>query len=116
MVPFSIVLHLRYLTFQTPPYKLNLGLLGNLTNSLDNALTGGDKEQGQGGLLGGLTGALGKTVNGAGSAVGQTLDGAGNAVGQTTRGVGNVAGGVTNTAGGLLGGLTGQQGQQQRSL
>ncbi|OBU00953.2 hypothetical protein VE01_00774 [Pseudogymnoascus verrucosus] len=76
------------------------GLLGNLTNSLDNTLTGGDEAQGKGGLLGSVTGA-----------VGQTVDGAGQAVGQTTRGVGNIAGGATNTVGGLVGGATGQGGQ-----
>lgn len=99
------------------------GLLGNLTDSLDNTLTGGDKQQGQGGLLGGVTGAVGKTVDGAGNAVGQTVDGAGNAVGQTTNGVGETVGkttqGVGNTAGGLVGGATRgdkQQGQKPLGL
>jgi hypothetical protein len=94
------------------------GLLGNLTNSLDNALTGGDEQKGQGGLLGGVTGALGKTVDGVGNAAGQTVDGLGNTVGKTTEGVGNTAGGVTNgvgnTAGGLLGGQ--QDGQRKGGL
>jgi hypothetical protein len=81
------------------PLKM-AGLLGNLTNSVDNTLTGGDEAQGKGGLLGSVTGA-----------VGQTVDGAGQAVGQTTRGVGNIAGGATNTVGGLVEGATGQGGQ-----
>jgi len=107
------------------------GLLGNLTNrwvaipnqassllgltspSVDKTLTGGDEAQGQGGLLGGVTGAVGKTVDGVGNATGQTLDGVGNAAGQTTQGVGNVAGGATNAAGGLVGGATGS-GQQPK--
>lgn len=98
------------------------GLLGNVTNSLDNTLTGGDEEQGKGGLLGGVTNTVGKTVDSAGNVIGQTVDGAGNIVGQTTRGVadtagkttqgvGNVAGGATNTASGLVGGATGQGGE-----
>jgi hypothetical protein len=41
---------------------LSSGLLGNLTNSLDNTLTGGDKENGKGGLFGGVSGAIGRTV------------------------------------------------------
>jgi hypothetical protein len=94
------------------------GLLGNLTNSLDNALTGGDKNQGQGGLLGSVTGTVGKTVDGAGNVLGQTTDGLGNVVGQTTTGVADTAGkttqGVGNTAGGLVGGVAGgPQGQQK---
>ena len=97
------------------------GLLGNVTDTLDNTLTGGDKENGQGGLLGSTTGAVGKTVdgvgnlagettNGVGNTVGQTTNGVGNAVGETTKGVGNVAVGATNTASGLAGG------QQQQHL
>jgi hypothetical protein len=115
------------------------GLLGNLTDSLDNTLTGGDKEQGQGGLLGSVGGLVCKTVDGAGNVVGKTIDGAGNIVGQitdglgntigqttsgvadmagkTTQGAGNVAGGVTDTGSGsgLVGGATqqAQQGQQK---
>jgi hypothetical protein len=96
------------------------GLLGNLTNSLDNTLTGGDKEQGQGGLLGSVGGTVNKTVDGAGNVVGQTTDGLGNTVGQTTngvadtagqttQGVGKTVGGVTDQAGGTLGGVTGQK-------
>jgi hypothetical protein len=107
------------------------GLVGNLTNTVDNTLTGGDKEEGQGGLLGTVGGTVNKTVDSAGNLVGQTTDGLGNVVGQTTdgvgnaagqttqgiadtagkttQGVGNAAGGVTNTAGGLVGGATGQQ-------
>ncbi|TVY32784.1 hypothetical protein LSUB1_G007654, partial [Lachnellula subtilissima] len=71
------------------------GLLGNVTKSADQALTGGEEQQGQGGLLGGV----GKTVDGAGNAVGQTVDGAGGAVGQTTKGVGNTAGQTTKGVG-----------------
>ncbi|KAH9214905.1 hypothetical protein DL95DRAFT_461736 [Leptodontidium sp. 2 PMI_412] len=85
------------------------GLLGNLTNSLDNTLTGGDQAKGQGGLLDGVTSAVGKTLDGAGNVVGQTTDGVANTAGQTTNGVANTAGGLTNTAGGLVGGATGQQ-------
>lgn len=84
------------------------GLLGNLTNSLDNTLTGGDKAQGQGGLLGAVTGTVVKTVDSAGNVVTKTVDSAGNVVGQTTDGVANTAGGATNSAGGLLGGLGGK--------
>jgi len=102
------------------------GLLGNLTNSLDNTLTGGDEQKGQGGLLGSVTGTVGKTVDGAGNIVGQTTDGLGNVVGQTTKGVADTAGnttqGVANTAGkttqGLgntVGGLTGAAGEQQKA-
>lgn len=58
------------------------GLLGNLTNSTDNTLTSGDEAKGQGGLLGSVTGAVGKTVDGAGNVVEQTTDGVGNVVGQ----------------------------------
>jgi len=122
----------QYFTYHNPPQNIKMaGLLGNLTNSLDNTLTGGDQAKGQGGLLGSVTGAVGKTVDGAGNVVGQTTDGLGNVVGQTTNGVANTAGqttnglanttgqatngvantagGLTNTAGGLVGGATGQQ-------
>ncbi len=57
------------------------GLLGNLTNSLDNTLTGGDEQKGQGGLLGTVGNTVGKTVDSAGNVVGQTTDGVGNTVG-----------------------------------
>jgi hypothetical protein len=100
------------------------GLLGNLTNALDNTLTGGDKEKGQGGLLGSVTGIVGKTVDGLGNVVGQTTAGVENAVSQTTKGVGdtlgkttegvgNIAGGATNTVSGLVGG---QQQPQQKNI
>jgi len=56
------------------------GLLGNVTNGLDKTLTGGDEQQGQGGLLGSVGGTVNKTVDGAGNTVGQATDGAGNAV------------------------------------
>ena len=99
------------------------GLLGNVTKSLDNTLTGGDKEEGQGGLLGSVTGVLGKTVDSAGNAVVktvdsvgnvvyQTVDGAGNIVGKTTEGVGDAAGKTTeggdvkDKASGTVGGAT----------
>ncbi|KFY67604.1 hypothetical protein V496_01525 [Pseudogymnoascus sp. VKM F-4515 (FW-2607)] len=95
------------------------GLLGNVTKSVDNTLTGGDDEQGKGGLLGGVTNTVRKTVDSAGNVIEQTVDGAGNIVGQTTQGVadtagkttqgvGNVAGGATNTASGLVGGEAAQ--------
>ncbi|KAG9236841.1 hypothetical protein BJ875DRAFT_362284, partial [Amylocarpus encephaloides] len=79
------------------------GLLGNATKGLDNTLTGGDEQKGQGGLLGSVSGTVNKTVDGAGGAVGQTVDGVGNTAGKTTEGVGNVAGGATDTVGGLVG-------------
>ena len=105
------------------------GLLGNLTNSLDNTLTAGDEAKGQGRLLGSVTGAIGKTVDGAGNAVGQTTDGVGNVVGhyaspllssksltvltgkscRTTSGDADTAGVLTDTAADLVGGATGQQ-------
>jgi hypothetical protein len=107
-----------------PPITNLTGLLGNLTHALDNTLTGGDKEKGQGGLLGSVTGIVGKTVDGLGNVVGQATDGVGNAVGQTTKGlgdtlgkttegVGNIVGGATNTASGLVGG---QQQPQQKNI
>merc|ERR1711977_524146 len=104
----------QYFTYHNPPQNIKMaGLLGNLTNSLDNTLTGGDQAKGQGGLLGSVTGAVGKTVDGAGNVVantaGQTTNGLANTTGQATNGVANTAGGLTNTAGGLVGGATGQQ-------
>jgi hypothetical protein len=68
------------------------GLLGNLTDSLDKTLTGGDEQKGQGGLLGTVGDTVGKTVDSAGNTVGRTVDSAGNVVGQTTDGVGNTVG------------------------
>lgn len=59
------------------------GLLGNVTNTADKALSGGDEQQGQGGLLGGV----GKTVDGVGNTVGQTTDSVGNTAGQATQGM-----------------------------
>jgi hypothetical protein len=56
------------------------GLLGGVTNSLDKTLTGGEEQQGQGGLLGTVGGTVNKTVDSAGNVVGQTTDGAGNIV------------------------------------
>lgn len=36
------------------------GLLGGVVGGLDNVLTGGEKAQGQGGLLGGVGNAVGR--------------------------------------------------------
>lgn len=84
------------------------GLLGGLTNTLDQTLTGGD---GNGGLVGGVTKILSSTVNAAGQTVQQVVDSAGNIVEQTLDTSGNMVGqtvkGVTDTAGGATGGKKG---------
>lgn len=66
------------------------GLLGNLTNTLDKTLTGGDEAKGQGGLLGAVGGVLNKTVDTAGNVVTQTVDSTGKVVSTTTDSAGNV--------------------------
>jgi hypothetical protein len=113
--------------------QLTVGLGANVNKSLDNTLTGGDKEEGASGLLGSVTGTVTKTVDSAGNIVERVIDGAGNIVervvdgagniigqttkgvantaGKTTEGVGNVAGGATNTVGGLVGGQQKQEKQ-----
>ena len=113
--------------------KPTVGLGGNVNKSLDNTLTGGDKEEGQGGLVGSVTGTVTKIVDsagnivtkivdsagntveqvtdGAGNIIGQTTKGVADTAGQTTEGVGNVAGGATNTVAGLVGGQQKQQKQ-----
>jgi len=55
------------------------GLIGGLTNTLDQILTGGPEAQGQGGLLGGV----GKTVGAVGGTVGNVASGTLNTVGST---------------------------------
>ena len=84
------------------------GLLGNLTNTLDQTLTGGD---GNGGLVGGVTKVLSSTVNSAGQTVQKVVDSAGNIVEQTLDDAGNVVSsttkGVADTAGGATGGKKG---------
>ncbi|RDW63908.1 hypothetical protein BP5796_10410 [Coleophoma crateriformis] len=90
------------------------GLLGGVTNALDQTLTGGKEKDNQGGLLGSVGGLVGGTLSGVGNAVGQTTQGLGNAVGQTTQGLGSAVGQTTQGLGGVTGGLTGQQ--QQKNL
>ncbi|KAH9207579.1 hypothetical protein DL95DRAFT_482624 [Leptodontidium sp. 2 PMI_412] len=84
-----------------------VGFLGNLINSLDNTLTGGDQAKGQGGLLGSVTGDVGKTLDGAGNFVEQTTNGVATTAGLATNGVANTTGqatnGLANTAGGYSG-------------
>jgi hypothetical protein len=75
------------------------GLLGSLTSGLDNTLTGGDKAQGQGGLLGGITGLVGKTTEGVGNVTDRTLNTVGGVVGQTTDTAGNIVGGTPEQIG-----------------
>ena len=67
----------------------------------------GEKAQGQGGLLGGVTGELGNTTEGLGQGLNSTTRGLGSAVGQTTAGVGNTVGGLGSSVGGAVGGATG---------
>jgi len=106
--PSQTELHLTHLFHHTSPNKKikMAGLLGNVTNSLDNTVTGGEKEEGQGGLLGGVGKTVGKTVDSAGNVVGQTTDGVGNTVGQTTNGVADTAGKTTQGAGKAAGSVT----------
>ncbi|KAI0851196.1 hypothetical protein F5Y00DRAFT_259734 [Daldinia vernicosa] len=73
------------------------GFLGSVTGGVENVVTGGDKAKGQGGLVGGLSGAVGKTTEGAGNALNKTTEGLGNTAGSATEGVGNVGKGVTGT-------------------
>ncbi|XXH01966.1 Conserved oligomeric Golgi complex subunit [Hypoxylon texense] len=90
----------------------NGGLLGGLVGGVDNVLTGGEKANGQGGLLGGVGSAVGSTTEGVGKGLNSTTKGVGSAVGQTTEGVGSTVGGVTNSVGGTVGGVAGAAGGQ----
>ncbi|KAI1765007.1 hypothetical protein GGR53DRAFT_289495 [Hypoxylon sp. FL1150] len=92
--------------------KKSGGLLGSVIGGVDSALTGGDKAQGQGGLLGGLSSTIGKTTEGAGNALNQTTEGLGDTAGSATEGVGNVGKGVTGTLDNTVKGVTG--GGQQK--
>ncbi|KAI2631225.1 hypothetical protein GGS21DRAFT_523934 [Xylaria nigripes] len=97
----------------TPPRQImsnkqNSGLLGGLTSSLDNVLTGGEEAKGQAGLLGGVTGAVGSTTEGLGKGLNSTTRGVGNAVGQTTEGLGKTVKGIVGGVGKGTGAATGR--------
>ncbi len=77
------------------------GLLGGVIGTLDNTLTGGEREDGQGGLLGGV----GNTLGGLGKTTGQATSGLLNTTKNTTD---SATSGLTDTAGKTVGGLTGQ--------
>ncbi|EHK96676.1 hypothetical protein M7I_7580 [Glarea lozoyensis 74030] len=79
------------------------GLLGGVTKNLDDTLTGGEEQKGQGGLLGGVTNTVGQTVDGAGKTVSGTVDGVGKTAGGATSGVTKTVGGVADQAGGAAG-------------
>ncbi|KAI2470204.1 hypothetical protein F4781DRAFT_186110 [Annulohypoxylon bovei var. microspora] len=89
------------------------GLIGSVIGGVDSILTGGEKAKGQGGLVGGLNSAVGKTTEGVGSALNQTTEGLGNTAGSATEGVGNVGKDVTGTLDSTVKGVAGS-GQEQR--
>ncbi|KAH9999698.1 hypothetical protein F4779DRAFT_635830 [Xylariaceae sp. FL0662B] len=90
------------------------GLIGSLVGGVDNVLTGGDKAQGQGGLVGGLSSTVGKTTEGVGGTLNQTTEGVGETIGSATEGASNVSKGVTDTLGNTIKGATGSGQQAQK--
>ncbi|KAI9798191.1 MAG: hypothetical protein M1833_004940 [Piccolia ochrophora] len=77
-------------------------MLGSVTGTIDDTLTGGKGKDGQGGLLGGVTDTLGS----AGGALGGATHGAVNTVDESARSVGS---GVSNTVGGAASNVTGDK-------
>ncbi|KAI2610337.1 uncharacterized protein GGS25DRAFT_521139 [Hypoxylon fragiforme] len=80
------------------------GVLGSVVGGVNSVLTG---EDGQGGLLGGLSSATGKTTEGVGKSLNKTTEGVGDTAGSATEGVGNVGKGATDTLEGTVRGLAG---------
>ncbi|KAI1100373.1 hypothetical protein F4804DRAFT_48021 [Jackrogersella minutella] len=90
------------------------GIIGTVVGGVDSILTGGDKAKGQGGILGGLNSAVGKTTEGAGDALNQTTEGLGNTAGSATEGVGSVGKGVTGTLDNTVKGVAGSAQDQKK--